>query len=66
MKIMLKWSVIFSVANTSMPAMIRQKGLGRKIAYAILGVPSNIKNKKTARQKEIDRRLLYDNTQRVR
>lgn len=66
MKTMLKWNVIYNAANTNMPAMIRKKGLGQKIAYSILGVPSNIKNKKTTKQKEVDRRLLYDNTQRVR
>lgn len=49
-----------------MPAMPRIKGKPRKIAFSILGVPSNLKDKKTALQKKIDRRLMYDNTQRVR
>lgn len=50
-----------------MPAMPRVlKDKSTKVAFAILGTPSNLASKKTALQKEIDRRLLYDNTQRVR
>lgn len=49
-----------------MPVMIRPAGKAKKIAYKILGVPGAIQDKKTAKQKEIDRRLVYDNTARVR
>ena len=49
-----------------MPAMFRPKGMGKKIAYGILGKPSNIVDKKTAVEKRIDKKILYDNTQRVR
>lgn len=46
--------------------MVRPRGLAKKVAFSILGTPPNMKNKKTAEQKKIDRRLLYDNTARVR
>lgn len=46
--------------------MPRVKGLARKIAFNILGTPPNMVDKKTAIQKKIDRKILYDNTQRVR
>jgi len=49
-----------------MPAMPRLDGKGKKIAYALLGTPSNIKDKKTARQKEIDAKLYQQDTSRVR
>ena len=49
-----------------MPIMIRPKSKSTKIAFNILGVPGAIQDKKTAKQKEIDRRLLRDNTARVR
>ena len=49
-----------------MPAAPRIKGKPTQIAFSILGVPANLKAKKTASQKEIDRKLLYQSTQRVR
>lgn len=49
-----------------MPAAPRVKGLARRIAFAILGTPPNLKDKKTAKHKEVDIKLLYENTQRVR
>jgi hypothetical protein len=49
-----------------MATMIRPAGKAKKIAYSILGVPGAIQEKKTAKQKEIDRRLLFENTARVR
>ena len=49
------------------PVMIREKSSkAKKIAYDILGIPGAIQNKKSARQKEIDRRLQYDRTAMVR
>lgn len=50
-----------------MPVMPRIEGKPKKIAYKILGVPQNIKNaKKDAEQKRIDRRLVFEETYRVR
>ena len=49
-----------------MPGMPRIKNIGQKIAFSILGTPANIKEKKTAAQKEIDKKLLFQNTQRAR
>lgn len=47
--------------------MIRPKNdKALKIAQAILGVPANMQDKRTAKQKEIDRRLMYDRTSTVR
>lgn len=46
--------------------MPRVNGKAKKIAFSILGVPPNIRDKKTAAQKDIDRKIMYDNTQRVR
>jgi len=37
-----------------MPVMIRPKGSGKRIAYAILGIPMNMLFKKTKEQKERD------------
>ena len=34
--------------------------------FSILGVPANLKSKKSKAQREIDRRLLYQETDRVR
>lgn len=49
-----------------MPAAPRIKGKPMKIAFSILGVPANLKSKKSAAQKELDRQLLSQETQRVR
>lgn len=49
-----------------MPSMFRPHRLPKKIAYSILGTPSNIVDKKTATEKMIDKKIMYDNTQRVR
>lgn len=46
--------------------MIRKNDLARKIAYKLLGEPDNMKDKKSAQQKEVDHRLLFEKTQRVR
>lgn len=50
-----------------MPAMPRPAGRGKKIAYAILGVPQNMRKtkKKTVVQRN-ERRLLYERTIRER
>lgn len=47
--------------------MIRPSGKGKKIAYAILGVPQNMqKVRKTPEQKWVDKRLVFEETSRVR
>ena len=50
----------------TMPAMPRLKNKTTKIAYKILGVPDNIAHKKTPQEKEISRKLRYEETSRVR
>ena len=45
--------------------MPRPDGKAKKIAYAILGKPANQK-KKSKKQKEIDKILLFQETARVR
>jgi len=49
-----------------MPAAPRIKGKPVDIAFSILGIPANLRSKKTKVQREIDRRLLFQETQRVR
>ena len=49
-----------------MPAMPRVKGKPTKIAYKILGIPANIAFKRDEKQKRINRRLVFEETTRVR
>ena len=49
-----------------MPVMKRLNNKATKIAYKVLGVPLNIKHKKTDQEKRIDYKLRYDETSRVR
>lgn len=49
-----------------MPAMLRVKGKATKIAYAILGKPAPIAHKRTKAEKRINRRLLFEESARVR
>lgn len=49
-----------------MPAMPRMNSKATKIAYAILGKPENLKDKKDKYDRRINRRLLFEETQRVR
>jgi len=49
-----------------MPGMVRIPGRGKKIAYKIMGVPPNIAYRRDALQKKINRRLLFEETQRSR
>ncbi len=46
--------------------MLRPDPKATKIAFKILGVPPNLKTKKTKIQKRINHRLLFEETQRVR
>lgn len=49
-----------------MPATVRPDNKARKIAWAILGEPANMASKKSRQQREVDRRLLQEETSRVR
>lgn len=49
-----------------MPVMKRVKGKATKIAYKILGMPSNIRNYKTKTARVVDERLNSELTSRVR
>jgi hypothetical protein len=49
-----------------MPAMVRPSGKAKKIAYAILGVPANMRDKKTSKQEQEDKELVFQETTRVR
>lgn len=49
-----------------MPVMLRPPGKAKKIAYKILGVPANIQSKRDKEQKRINRRLIFEETTRVR
>lgn len=50
-----------------MPAMPRLNAKTTKIAYKIIGIPAPLRAvKKTPEQKKINRRLLYEETFRVR
>lgn len=47
--------------------MIRPKGKAKQIAYKILGVPPNMQKQPESRLKKyVDRRLLFEETFRVR
>lgn len=45
--------------------MIRPKGKAKKIAYALLGKPANL-DKKSKKDQDINRRLLFYETYKVR
>ncbi len=49
-----------------MPAMPRVPGKSTKIAYKLLGVPANIAFKRSKTQKKVNRRLVFEETARVR
>lgn len=49
-----------------MPAAPRPEGKAKKIAFKLLGKPENRFNKKNARDKYIDRMLLFNDTRLVR
>jgi hypothetical protein len=49
-----------------MPTMIRMPGKAKKIAYKILGVPANMEYKRDAIEKKINKRLIFEETTRVR
>lgn len=49
-----------------MPAMPRAKNKGTKIAFNILGKPLNMNQKRTETEKKINKRLIFEETSRVR
>lgn len=49
-----------------MPAMPRIKGKPTQIAYAILGVPENMKAEKSPKKKKVEKELIFQETVRVR
>lgn len=46
--------------------MIRKKDKAKKIFFSILGVPSNIQSGKLDKKNKMSKRLLFEQTQRVR
>ena len=46
--------------------MIRPKGKAKKIAYALLGKPSNIIEFKKVKSSKKDKKLLYETTSLMR
>jgi hypothetical protein len=49
-----------------MPQMLRTKSKATKIAYKVLGKPLNLQVKKSPKEKRVDRRLIFEETTRVR
>jgi len=49
-----------------MPCAPRQNKKGKKIAYAILGVPMNLQAQNAKKNPKIERRLEFEETSRVR
>lgn len=51
-----------------MPVALRKLGKATKIALSILGIPQNQPQKKRAnrKKKDIEQRLVFEDTQRVR
>lgn len=49
-----------------MPAMPRLNKKTTDIAFNILGVPANLSRKRNKKEQEVNRRLLFEETSRVR
>jgi hypothetical protein len=49
-----------------MPCAPRQNKKGKKIAYAILGVPMNLQKKNVKKDPKIEGRLVFEETALVR
>lgn len=49
-----------------MPAMPRALSKATKVAYKIMGIPANIAHKRTQAEKKVNKRLLFEETFRVR
>jgi hypothetical protein len=48
-----------------MPAMVRIKGKPTKIAYKVLGTPSNIRQDKTSQSTKMKKQLEYEDAHNV-
>ena len=59
-------STVHTISTKIMPAMIRQPGKGKKIAWAILGRPANQLDKKSAAQKRVDEEIDNQRSTRSR
>ena len=49
-----------------MPTAPRQDKKAKKIAFKILGVPANFKDQESEQKKKLKRRLVFEETIRVR
>ena len=49
-----------------MPIMIRPEGRAKKIAYAILGTPANMVNKRSKIKSKIDKTLVFQDSTRAK
>jgi hypothetical protein len=49
-----------------MPAMIRVPGKATKIAYNILGKPQNMQSKMMKKNSQVNKRLIFEETRKVR
>lgn len=49
-----------------MPGMPRIPGKAKKIAHKILGVPANIASQRSEKEQKVDKRLIFEETARVR
>ncbi len=49
-----------------MPAMVRPKGKATKVAYSILGTPPNMLDSEKKKDTKIEKRLTFEETQRVK
>lgn len=49
-----------------MPVMPRLKSKATKIAYKIMGIPNNIRNRKHPWNKQVNERLIFEDTSRIR
>jgi hypothetical protein len=49
-----------------MPVMPRPKGKATKIAYKILGKPLNMQKQNQIKDSKLQKRLLFEDTERVR
>lgn len=49
-----------------MPVMPRALTKATRVAYKVMGIPANIVHKRTKKEKEVNRRLLFEETSRAR
>lgn len=59
-------NIVAKLNTKIMAIMIRPDDKATKIAYKILGVPVAISQGKSKKQKEIDRKMQYEYTARIR